>query len=102
MLLVVENNVIGIAVLEKLKEMNYSKIYYSIKPTHEYVESYLAESDSRAVLGFTTSTKTRPLIVAKLEEYVRNKLINIHSNRVFHELKTYLAQRQATSNALLQ
>tara|TARA_R100001440_G_scaffold27017_2_gene44468 strand:- start:1848 stop:3425 length:1578 start_codon:yes stop_codon:yes gene_type:complete len=89
-LLVVENNGIGIAVLEKLKEMNYSKIYYSIKSTHEYVESYLAEGDARAVLGFTTSTKTRPLIVAKLEEYVRNKLINIHSNRVFHELKTFI------------
>ena len=89
-LLVVENNGIGIAVLEKLREMNYKKIYYSIKSTHEYVESYLAEGDSRAVLGFTTSTKTRPLIVAKLEEYVRNKLINIHSNRVFHELKTFI------------
>ena len=89
-LLVVENNGIGIAVLEKLKELQYKKIYYSIKSTHEYVESYLAEGDTRAVLGFTTSTKTRPLIVAKLEEYVRNKLINIHSNRVFHELKTFI------------
>ena len=89
-LLVVENNGIGIAVLEKLKDMGYKKIYYSIKATHEYVEAYLAEHDSRAVLGFTTSPKTRPLIVAKLEEYVRNKLINIHSNRVFHELKTFI------------
>jgi len=74
----------------ELKDMGYKKIYYSIKSTHEYVESYLAEHDDRAVLGFTTSTKTRPLIVAKLEEYVRNKLINIHSNRVFHELKTFI------------
>jgi hypothetical protein len=89
-LLVVENNGIGIAVLEKLKDMGYKKLYYSIKSTHEYVESYLGEHDDRAVLGFTTSTKTRPLIVAKLEEYVRNKLINIHSNRVFHELKTFI------------
>jgi len=89
-LIVVENNGIGIAVLEKLKEKEYKKLYYSIKATHEYVESYLAEGDTRAVLGFTTSTKTRPLIVAKLEEYVRNKLINIHSNRVFHELKTFI------------
>jgi len=50
----------------------------------------LAEHDERAVPGFTTSTKTRPLIVAKLEEYIRNKLINIHSSRVFHELKTFV------------
>ncbi len=89
-LLVVENNGIGIAVLEKLKDLGYPKLYYSVKTTHEYMESYLAEHNDRAVLGFTTSTKTRPLIVAKLEEYVRNKLINIHSNRVFHELKTFI------------
>ena len=89
-LLVVENNGIGIAVLEKLKDLGYPKLYYSVKTTHEYMESYLAEHNDRAVLGFTTSSKTRPLIVAKLEEYVRNKLINIHSNRVFHELKTFI------------
>ena len=37
-LFVVENVGVGIAVLEKLKEMNYKKLYYSIKSTHEYVE----------------------------------------------------------------
>ena len=89
-LLVVENVGVGIAVLEKLKDLQYKKLYYSIKSTHEYVEAYLAEHDERAVAGFTTSTKTRPLIVAKLEEYIRNKLINIHSSRVFHELKTFV------------
>ena len=89
-ILVVENIGVGIAVLEKLKELNYKKIYYSIKSTHEYIEAYLAENDDRAVAGFTTSTKTRPLIVAKLEEYVRNGLITMHSARVFHELKTFI------------
>tara|TARA_R100000027_G_scaffold17774_1_gene12863 strand:- start:595 stop:2172 length:1578 start_codon:yes stop_codon:yes gene_type:complete len=89
-LLVVENVGVGIAVLEKLKDMQYKKLYYSIKSTHEYVEAYLAEHDERAVPGFTTSVKTRPLIVAKLEEYVRNKLITMHSSRVFHELKTFV------------
>ena len=91
-LLVVENNGIGIAVLEKLKDKQYKKLYYSIKSTHEFIDSDIADGDDRAVLGFTTSVKTRPLIVAKLEEYVRNKLINIHSNRVFHELKTFVWQ----------
>ena len=41
-------------------------------------------------MGFTTSTKTRPLIVAKLEEYVRNKLIKLNSTRLFHEFKTFI------------
>ena len=34
--------------------------------------------------------KTRPLIVAKLEEYVRNKLIKLNSTRLFHEFKTFI------------
>ena len=61
-----------------------------IKSTHEYVDSTIAEGNDRAVMGFTTSTKTRPLIVAKLEEYIRNKLIRVNSNRLFHELKTFI------------
>ena len=32
---------------------------------HEYIDQYLAENNDRSVAGFTTSTKTRPLIVAK-------------------------------------
>jgi len=89
-LLVVENNGIGISVLEKLNTLEYPKLYYSIKSTHEYVEAYLGENNDRAVMGFTTSTKTRPLIVAKLEEYIRNKLIRVNSSRIFHEFKTFI------------
>jgi len=89
-LLVVENNGIGISVLEKLNGLEYPKIYYSIKSTHEFIDSVMAENNDRAVMGFTTSTKTRPLIVAKLEEYVRNKLIKLNSTRLFHEFKTFI------------
>jgi len=89
-LLVVENNGIGISILEKLITLNYPKLYYSIKSTHEYIEAHEAENNNRSVPGFTTSTKTRPLIVAKMEEYIRNKLITLHSNRLFHEMKTFI------------
>jgi hypothetical protein len=89
-LLVVENNGIGISVLEKLNDLGYPKIYYSVKSTHEFIDAVMAENNDRAVMGFTTSTKTRPLIVAKLEEYVRNKLIRLNSSRLFHEFKTFI------------
>jgi len=89
-LLVVENNGIGISVLEKLITLGYPNLYYSIKSTHEFVESVRGETMNSAVAGFTTSTKTRPLIVAKLEEFVRNKMIKIYSNRTFHEFKTFI------------
>ena len=89
-LLVVENNGIGISILEKLITLGYPNLYYSIKSTHEFVESVQGEAMDGAVAGFTTSTKTRPLIVAKLEEFVRNRMLNIYSSRTFHEFKTFI------------
>ena len=41
-------------------------------------------------MGFTTSTKTRPLIVAKLEEFIRNQLITVYSLRLINELRTFI------------
>jgi len=89
-MLVVENNNIGFAVLEKLMELQYPNLYHSIKATHEYIDSYQAEHRSNSVPGFTTSMKTRPLIVAKLEEFIRNKLITLRSSRSLNEMKTFI------------
>lgn len=89
-MLVVENNNIGFAVLEKLMEVQYPNLYHSIKSTHEYIDSYEAEARSNSVAGFTTSAKTRPLIVAKLEEFIRNKLLTIRSKRTLQEMKTFI------------
>ena len=89
-LLVVENVGIGISVLEKLIDLDYPNLYYSIKSTHEYIESYQGATHSGAVPGFTTSSKTRPLIVAKLEEFIRNRLIKVYSVRFSNELRTFI------------
>ena len=89
-LLVVENVGIGISVLEKLVDLEYPNLYYSIKSTHEFIEGHQGQSHSGAVAGFTTSSKTRPLIVAKLEEFVRNKLIKVYSVRFSNELRTFI------------
>ena len=90
-LLVVENNNIGFSVLEKLaNDYDYSNLYYSIKSTHEYVDQVIAETRPGTVAGFTTSMKTRPLIVAKLEEFIRNKLITLRSTRLVNEFRTFI------------
>jgi len=89
-MIVVENNVVGYTVLDKLKEMQYPNIYHSIKSSHAYVDQLTAESASNAVAGFTTSLKTRPLIIAKLEEFARNKLITVYSSRLYNELTTFV------------
>ena len=80
----------GYSVLDKLIEMRYPNIYHSIKSTHEYIDQHQAEYRSNAVPGFTTSNKTRPLIIAKMEEFIRNKLIKIRSVRTFNEMKTFV------------
>ncbi len=89
-LLVVENNTVGFAVLDKLRERQYPNLYFSIKSTHEFVEEYQAQNMSNAVAGFSMTSKTRPLIVAKMEEFIRNNLINIYSTRLLAEMKTFV------------
>jgi len=56
----------------------------------DQLDQIQAEAINNSVPGFTTSSKTRPLIVAKLEEFIRNKLINIYSSRVVNEFKTFI------------
>ena len=89
-MIVVENNTVGFSVLEKLKENNYPNVYHSIKSSHEYVDQLTAESRSGTVAGFTTSLKTRPLLVAKFEEFIRNKMLTIYSSRLRAELDTFI------------
>ena len=89
-MLVVENNSVGHHVLTKLIERGYPNLYFSKKGNHEFVEQHLAEGNSAVVPGFTTSHKTRPLIIAKFEEFIRNKIITIYSTRLANELDTFI------------
>ena len=89
-LMVVENNSVGFSALEKLKEKGYPNIYYSIKSTHEFIDPTQAQYNNNAVAGFSTTNKTRPLIIAKLEEFVRNKLITTYSRRMLSEMTTFI------------
>jgi len=89
-LTVVENNSIGMTVLDKLRESRHPNVYYSIKHSHSYVDMYEAQNSSNAVPGVTMSSKSRPLIIAKFEEFIRTKLITIKSQRLANEMKTFI------------
>tara|TARA_A100001515_G_scaffold120165_1_gene103034 strand:+ start:2179 stop:3771 length:1593 start_codon:yes stop_codon:yes gene_type:complete len=89
-LVVVENNNVGYSVLDKMKEKDYPNLYYSIKSTHEQIDSVSALANPNAVAGFTTSAKTRPLIISKLEEFIRNELLIVRSSRLMNEIKTFV------------
>jgi len=89
-MIVVENNNLGYSVLEKIITMGYKNVYYSTKGSTEYIEQYVAEGMSNSVPGFTTSHKSRPLIISKLEEFIRSKSIKINSVRSYNELTTFV------------
>ena len=89
-LMVVENNNVGYNVLDKLQTLEYPNLYYSTKGSHEYVDNYTAEFANGIVPGFSTTSKTRPLIIAKMEEFVRNEVIKINSKRTIKELQTFV------------
>jgi hypothetical protein len=47
--------------------------------------------------GFTTSHKSRPLLISKLESYFRNKEVIIHSKRLIEELQVFIWKSGAVS-----
>ena len=83
-----ENNSYGYATILKLKELQYPNLYYR-KRKSIFIGNYTPKSDID-VAGFTTSGKTRNLILTKLEEVLRNKQINVYSTRFYEELKTFI------------
>lgn len=89
-MVVVENNNIGYSVTTKLIDMRYPNVYYSSKATNDHVDYLGAQYSSNSTPGFATTQKTRPLIVAKLDEFIRNKIITINSVRTANELDTFL------------
>jgi hypothetical protein len=94
-LLVVENANIGWAVIQQIIDRGYGNLFYMSKDL-KYVDvenqlhnKYRAE-ERGMVAGFSTTSKTRPLIISKLEEYVREKSVTIRSSRVIDELFTFI------------
>lgn len=89
-MLAIENNNIGIEVAKHMAFEGYMNLYYSKKGSHEYVSPVEALGNSSAIPGFTTSMKTRPLLIMKLEEYIRNKSLISFSSRFHSELTTFV------------
>tara|TARA_Y100000310_G_scaffold114582_1_gene113058 strand:- start:991 stop:2622 length:1632 start_codon:yes stop_codon:yes gene_type:complete len=83
-----ENNSYGYATIVKLKELQYPNIYYK-KRKAVYIGGYTPNCETD-LAGFTTSGKTRTLILTKLEEVLRNKTIKVYSSRFYEELKTFV------------
>lgn len=88
-LLVVENNSYGYSTLMKLKDLGYPRIFSDKQRGPVYIGDYIQTEDVDN-LGMTTSSKTRPQLLTKLEEVIRNKQIRIRSRRFHDEMKTFV------------
>ena len=92
-LLVVENNNIGMACLEHVRMLQYENVYYSARGNDgagEAVHSAWGPANADRVIGFTMSQKLRPLVFSKLEEFIRNRIIKIRSQRFVTEARTFV------------
>ena len=93
-LLVVENANIGWDVVNTIIEKGYNNLYYSPRAYGEMnIDKWMAKMDNeQTVPGFTTSTKTRPLVISKMESYIRERHFTFYSKRLLEELRVFIWQ----------
>jgi hypothetical protein len=90
-LLVIENANVGWATIQVAIDRNYSNLYYSPR-TESNVDSYFDRymDTSKMVAGFTMSARTRPMVIAKFQEYISEKSVTIQSRRLLEEMKVFI------------
>lgn len=94
-LLVVENSNVGWATLQQCIDRGYGNLFYMSKDlryvdTQRQMTNKINASERQLVAGFSTTSRTRPLIISKLDEYMSSKSVVIKSNRLIDELFVFI------------
>ena len=90
-LLVVENANIGWATLQVCIDRSYPNLYYSPKSENNadsYFEKYM--DTSKMTAGFTMSSRTRPMVIGKFQEYIGDKGVTFQSKRLVEEMRVFV------------
>jgi hypothetical protein len=91
-LLSIENANVGWDTVQTAIDRGYRNLYYS--PRQEALTSdqwnRRNSNDNNLVAGFTTSVKTRPLMVEKFREYAHERMCVIRSKRLVEEMKVFI------------
>lgn len=95
-LMVVENNAVGLAVIEHIKLQAYPNLFYSKKgakagdklgdPGNASEGSMVSDY----VHGIMTLGPNRPFMLSKLEELIRLGAVKMHSPRFLSEMQTFI------------
>jgi len=104
-LLVIENANVGWATIQQVIDRGYRNLYYTPKDIGLDSDRYLARATDvqrtkDQVAGFTMSSKVRPLVISKMELYMREKSCIIRSRRLLDELGVFV-WRNARAEAQL-
>jgi hypothetical protein len=99
-LLVIENASIGWDVVQSVLESGYPNVHYSYRSDvgmdfQKYLDKYQS-TNSALVPGFSTTSRTKPLVVEKMRDAVENKLVVIRSIRLIEELRVFIFKNGQT------
>jgi len=95
-LLVIENANVGWAAIQPAVDREYPNLFYSsadlsvIDTGQQLKKRYDLKTKDKMVPGFTTTSKTRPLIISKLDTYFREKACTVRSKRLIDELFVFI------------
>lgn len=88
----VESNNHGLTTLKTIQRNEYWNIYY--QKSHDKITDTLSQK-----MGWQTNLKTKPLMIDKLAEFVRDKYISIKWDKLISEMRTYIIEDNGSTNA---
>jgi hypothetical protein len=95
-LLVIENASVGFGAIQSAIDRDYKNLYYTYREdgitdaSVQIQKGYDLKDKSQMTPGFTTSSKTRPLLISKLDIYFREKAFIVRSTRLLDELAVFI------------
>lgn len=88
----VENNNHGLTTLSIMKREEYWNLYFA--KSYDKIADKISQK-----LGWTTSVRTKPLMIDKLAEFVREMFLGIYSDLIISEMFTYIIDDDGKTNA---
>lgn len=88
----VENNNHGLTTLTTIKKAEYWNIYHA--KSHDKTAEKVTQK-----MGWTTSIATKPLLIDKLAEFVREHYLGVYGDGLISEMFTYVINDKGGTNA---
>lgn len=88
----VENNNHGLTTLHSIRKEEYWNIFFT--KTYDKISDTYSHK-----MGWSTSAKTKPLMIDKLAEFIREELIGIKDKAIIDEMMSYIIEDNGSTNA---